>query len=71
MPFVLGGVYSLFAIAIGWLIWRQERRKDRNAEILGLAPSHSAVGVVGLVLSAALLAIVPTVIVWAVLLSIT
>jgi hypothetical protein len=67
MPLVLGLVYGLFALAIGSLIWRQERRKDRNAEILGLSPGHSTVGLVGLVLSSALLAIVPTVIAWAVL----
>jgi hypothetical protein len=67
MAFVLGAVYCLFALAIGSLIWRQERRKDRNAEILGLAPGRDTVGLVGLVLSSALLAIVPTVIAWAVL----
>jgi hypothetical protein len=67
MPLVLGLVYGLFALAIGSLIWRQERRKDRNAEILGLSPGYNTVGLVGLVLSSALLAIVPTVIAWAVL----
>ena len=66
MPFVLGAAYCVFAVAIGSLIWRQERRKDRTAEILGLQRQRDAVGIVGLVLASAVLAIVPTVIVWAV-----
>jgi hypothetical protein len=67
MVFVLGALYCLFALAIGSLVWRQERRKDLNAEILGLSPGRSTVGLAGLVLSSALLAVVPTVIAWAVL----
>jgi Tfp pilus assembly protein PilN len=61
-------VYVGFGTAIGALIWRQERRKDRQAQVLGLAPGRSSIGILVLVLSSAILAIVPTVIVWALLL---
>jgi Tfp pilus assembly protein PilN len=68
MVLVLSLVYVGFGAAIGALIWRQERRKDRRAQILGLtAAGHDAIGILGLVLISAILAIVPTVIAWAVL----
>jgi hypothetical protein len=65
---LIGLVYLGFGAAIGSLIWRQERRKDRQAQVLGLAAAgRDAIGIVGLVLASAILAIVPTVIVWALL----
>jgi Tfp pilus assembly protein PilN len=60
-------VYAGFGAAIGALIWRQERRKDRQAQVLGLAAGRSSIGILVLLLSSAILAIVPTVIVWALL----
>jgi Tfp pilus assembly protein PilN len=67
MPFLLVVLYVLFAIGIGLLVWKQERRKDRNAEILGLGTGRQAAGTVAIVLSSAVLSIVPTVIAWALL----
>jgi hypothetical protein len=67
MPFLLVVLYVLFAIAIGLLVWKQERRKDRNAEILGLRTGRQTLGSFAIVLSSAVLSIVPTVIAWALL----
>ncbi len=68
MLVLIGLLYVGFGAAIGSLIYRQERRKDRQAQVLGLvAASRDAIGIVGLVLVSAILAIVPTVIVWALL----
>jgi hypothetical protein len=67
MTVLLGALYVLFAVGIGTLIWRQERRKDRNAEILGLQAGRQAAGMVAIVFSSAVVAIVPTVIAWALL----
>ena len=67
MPFLLVGLYVVFAVGIGLLVWKQERRKDRNAEILGLRTGRQASGTVAIVLSSAVLAVVPTVIAWALL----
>jgi hypothetical protein len=67
MTVLLGVLYVLFAVGIGMLIWRQERRKDRNAEILGLHAGRQAAGTVAIVFSSAVVAIVPTVIAWGLL----
>jgi hypothetical protein len=67
MPLLLGVLYVLFALGIGALIWTQERRKDRNAEILGLRTGHQTAGAVAIVLSSAVLSIFPSVIAWALL----
>jgi hypothetical protein len=67
MLFLLIVLYVLFAIGIGLLVWKQERRKDRNAEILGLQTGRQTTGTVAIVLSSAVLSVVPTVIAWALL----
>jgi hypothetical protein len=64
---LIGLVYGGFGAAIGSLIWIQERRRDRKAHVLGLAVERSSSGILVLVLASAILAIVPTVIVWALL----
>lgn len=70
MTILLIALYAVFAAGIGYLIWRQERRKDRNAEILGLTTGRQAVGMAVIVASSAVLSIVPTVIAWALLQSV-
>jgi Tfp pilus assembly protein PilN len=67
MPFLLIALYVLFAIGIGLLVWKQERRKDRNAEILGLRTGRQTTGTIAIVLSSAVLSVVPAVIAWALL----
>jgi hypothetical protein len=67
VPLLLAVVYVLFALGIGSLIWKQERRKDRNAEILGLQMGRQTAGVFAVVLFSAVLSIVPTVIAWGLL----
>ena len=67
MPFLLSSLYILFAAGIGWLIWKQERRKDRSAEILGLDAGRQTAGVATIVLFSGVLSIVPTVIAWGLL----
>lgn len=67
MPFLLAVLYVLFAGGIGLLIWKQERRKDRNAEILGLDMGRQTSGTVAIVLFSAVLSLVPTVIAWGLL----
>jgi hypothetical protein len=67
MLFLLIVLYVLFAIGIGLLVWKQERRKDGNAEILGLQTGRQTTGTVAIVLSSAVLSVVPTVIAWALL----
>jgi hypothetical protein len=67
MPFLLVALYVVFAAGIGSLVWKQERRKDRNAEILGLETGRQTMGTVAIVLSSAVLSVVPTVIAWALL----
>ena len=67
MPFLLVALYVVFAVGIGSLVWKQERRKDRNAEILGLETGRQTTGTVAIVLSSAVLSVVPTVIAWALL----
>jgi hypothetical protein len=67
MPFLLVGLYVVFAVGIGLLIWKQERRKDRNAEILGLQTGRQTAGTVAIVLFSAVLSVFPTVIAWALL----
>jgi hypothetical protein len=67
MPFLLVALYVVFAVGIGSLVWKQERRKDRNAEILGLETGRQRTGTVAIVLSSAVLSVVPTVIAWALL----
>ena len=67
MPFLLAVLYVLFAVAIGFLIWKQERRKDRNAEILGVHVGRQTSGIVAIVLFSAVLSLVPTVIAWGLL----
>jgi hypothetical protein len=65
MPLVVGLVYVGFASGIGTIIWRQERRQDRQAQILGLAvPGREYVGILAIVLSSAIVAVCPTLIVW-------
>ena len=49
------------------LIWKQERRRDRNAEILGLDMGRQTSGTVAIVLFSAVLSLVPTVIAWGLL----
>jgi len=70
MPFLLIALYVAFAAGIGFLVWKQERRKDRNAEILGLGTGRQAAGTVAIVVSSAVLSLVPTVIAWALLQSV-
>jgi nicotinamide riboside transporter PnuC len=67
MPLLLSALYILFAAGIGWLIWKQERRKDRNAEILGLDVGRQTAGVTTIVVFSVVLSIVPTVIAWGLL----
>lgn len=67
MLLLIGLVYLGFGAATGLLIWRHERREDRKAQVLGLAADRSSIGILVLVLSSAILAIFPTVIVWALL----
>ncbi len=67
MPFLLVALYVVFAVGIGLLVWKQERRKDRNAAILGLGTGRQTAGAVAIVLSSAVLSVVPTVIAWALL----
>lgn len=67
MPFLLVALYVVFAAGIGSLIWKQERRKDRNAEILGLETGRQTTGIVAIVVFSAVLSVVPTVIAWALL----
>ncbi len=67
MPFLLVALYVVFAVGIGLLVWKQERRKDRNAAILGLGTGRQTAGTVAIVLSSAVLSVVPTVIAWALL----
>ena len=62
MPVLLAALYILFAAGIGCLIWKQERRKDRNAEILGLDAGQQTAGVAAIVLFSVVLSLVPTVI---------
>jgi hypothetical protein len=57
-------VYVSSGVAIMTLIWRQERRADRRAEVLGLEAGRNPVGILVLVLSSAVLALFPTVIFW-------
>ena len=67
MTFLLVVLYVAFAVGIGLLVWKQERRKDRNAEILGLEAGRQTAGTLAIVASSALLSVVPTVIAWALL----
>jgi Tfp pilus assembly protein PilN len=64
LSFLLVVLYVVFAVGIGLLIWKQERRKDKNAEILGLEIGGQTTGTVAIVLFSAVLSLVPTVIVW-------
>lgn len=67
MLLLVGVVYVAFGAAIGSLIWIQERRRDRKAHVLGLEAERSSIDILVLILSSVILAIVPTVIVWALL----
>jgi hypothetical protein len=69
MPLAVIVVWVGFAAAIGMLIWRQEKRDDRQAHILGLAPKgRDSIGILAVALSSALVAICPTLLVWVLLL---
>ena len=68
MPIAVGFFYVGLTAAIGTLIWRQERRQDRHAHILGLSvPRREYVGILVVALSSAIVAIGPTLIVWVLL----
>jgi hypothetical protein len=69
MPLAVIVVWAGFAAAIGMLIWRQEKRDDRQAHVLGLAlQGHDSIGILVVALSSALVAICPTLLVWVLLL---
>jgi hypothetical protein len=70
MSLLLLILYVLFAVGIGALIWKQERRKDKSAEILGLQVGRQTTGTAAIVVFSAVLSIVPTVIAWALLQSV-
>jgi hypothetical protein len=67
VAFLIAVLYVLFAVGIGLLIWKQERRKDRNAEILGLDMGRQTSDTAAIVLFSAVLSIVPTVMAWGLL----
>jgi hypothetical protein len=70
VPFILSALYVFFAACLGWLIWKQERRKDRQAELLGLDVGRQTSGVAAIAVFSVVLAIVPTVIAWGLLQSV-
>jgi hypothetical protein len=69
MPLAVIVVWVGFAAAIGMLIWRQEKRDDRQAHVLGLAlQGRDSIGILAVALSSAIVAICPTLLVWVLLL---
>jgi hypothetical protein len=69
MPLAVIVVWVGFAAAIGMLIWRQEKRDDRQAHVLGLSlHGRDSIGILAVVLSSATVAICPTLLVWVLLL---